>query len=39
VLTSLANEFYKEKCRELKAHHVFDKINELDRFQEMLKAI
>ena len=39
VLTSLADEFYKEKCRELKAHHVFDKVNEFDLFHKTLKAL
>ena len=39
VLTSLAGEFYKEKCRELKAHYVFDKITEFDRFLDLMKAI
>lgn len=39
VLTSFADEFYKEKCRELKAHYVFDKITEFDRFLDLMKAI
>lgn len=39
VLTSLVDEFYKNKCRELNARHVFDKITEYDRFLETLKAM
>lgn len=39
VLTSLADEFYKMKCRELHVRHVFDKITEYDRFLEVLKAM
>jgi DNA-binding NarL/FixJ family response regulator len=39
VLTALVDDFYREKCQELKADYFFDKITELDRFLETIKAI
>ena len=39
VLTSMADDFYKQKCRELKAHHVFDKVTEFDGFIKLLKTM
>lgn len=39
MLTALTDEFYRTKCRELKANHFFDKITEFDRFLELLKTV
>lgn len=39
MLTSLADDFYRAKCRELQADFFFDKITELDRFLELLKTL
>jgi two-component system chemotaxis response regulator CheB len=39
VLTSLADEFYRKKCRELKATHFFNKITEFEQFLELMKSM
>jgi DNA-binding NarL/FixJ family response regulator len=39
MLTSSAEEYYKEKCRELSASHFFNKITEFDQFLKLLKTI
>lgn len=39
VLTKLADEFYREKCRELKADYFFDKLSGFDQFVELLKKM
>ena len=39
VLTALAEDIYRQKCRELRADRFFDKITEFDQFVEFLKTI
>ena len=36
MLTALADDAYREKCRELRADRFFDKITELDQFVKFL---
>jgi DNA-binding NarL/FixJ family response regulator len=39
VLTKLADDFYRQKCRELKADYFFDKVTEFEQFVELLKQM
>ena len=39
MLTGQADDFYQKKCRELNAHHFFDKITEFNRFVEFVKVM
>src|SRR5882672_3673855 len=39
VLSALADEPYRERCRQLKADHFFDKITEFDQFVELMKTL
>jgi DNA-binding NarL/FixJ family response regulator len=39
VLTKLSDDFYREKCRELKADYFFDKLTEFDQFVNLLKSL
>lgn len=39
VLTKLADDFYREKCRKLKADYFFDKLNGFDQFVDLLKTM
>ena len=39
VLTSFFDEFYRERCLQLRANHFFDKVTEFDRFLELMKSL
>lgn len=39
MLTAQSDELYLEKCRELNAHHFFDKITEFERFVELVTVM
>ena len=39
MLTAQADNLYLEKCRELNAHHFFDKITEFELFVDLVKVM
>ena len=39
MLTAQADDIYLEKCRELNAHHFFDKITEFELFVDLVKVM
>ena len=39
ILSAMADEFYREKCRELGAPDFFDKITQFDQFVKLLKTL
>lgn len=39
VLTAMSDDFYREKCRELRVEQFFDKITEFDAFMEFMGSM
>ena len=39
IFTKLADEFYRKKCRELRADYFFDKLSEFEQFLNLLNTM